>query len=158
MIIESNSYTVSKKALLDNLFTKEKHSQSFNQRLLGNILLSSILNFHNSSNKKNIRLNKDDVVSIMDDSTDILISIIGASTVKEGISHLVESILDIDKCPKLYSSIIIHFNLTSKYKLIDISKCMNIIYDVMDEDISGGFSISVDDSIDNIKINALLGY
>lgn len=158
MILESNNCTVSKKIMLNNLFAKEKHNSSLNDGKLVNMLFPILINTNNSSNKNNISLSTSDITSLLEDSTNILISIIKASTISEGINHLVESILAINKCPKSYNSIIIHFNLTSKYKLSDISEYMNIIYDVVDEDINAGFCISIDNSINNIKITSLLGY
>lgn len=154
MIMKTSNYSISKSSFLHCLY----HVNTPKENLIRDIILLLQNNINNYSKNGFISIETNDINLVLDDSQKIFISSIEASSIFEGTQYLVDSILTKNKHSKFSNGLIIHFNLNPKYTLSDVSKCMDMIYDVVDKDASVAFCISIEKNIANIKIHSLIGY
>lgn len=154
MIMKTSSYNISKSSFLHCLY----HVNTPKENLMRDTIRLLQNNINNYSKNGFISIEAKDINLVLEDSQKVLISSIKASTILAGIRYLIDSILTKNEHCKISNGIIVHFSLNNNYTLSDVSNCMGMIYDAMDEDASVAFCISIEENIENIKIHSLIGY
>lgn len=132
MVIEKNKCEISTNLFLEVFM----HGQDKTQSFVDNTIYILREKSKNNIQIDDISLDKEDVLTIAEDSKTIQISSIESSTIIEGIRYLINSILLQNNLYKLSKGILFYLKLKTDYNFSDIQKSMDEILDVMDEDIN----------------------
>lgn len=154
MIRDTSNYNISKNSFLDCLY----HVNTPKENLIRDTILLLQNNINSYSKNGFISIEAKDINLVLEDSQKIFITSIEASTILAGIKYLVDFILTKNEHCKISNGIIIHFSLNNNYTLSDVSNCMGMIYDAMDQKASVAFCVSIEENIENIKIHSFIGY